>query len=183
MFAGITFAQTTLHSESNTVVTKVGNPVGAIAACPIPNGRINCGSKNIPINGCGHCGVGYDAYMANCTYPGIYYAMDIGGADFQDVILPSVNGAIIDWVFLGETNNVGNQAIQNYSGTDTSTGSKYRIQFHHTAPGSGGGNHSSGDVGAKICGSGCGMGHVHVEFGKATPSGTEWVDAPSYFCK
>lgn len=181
--AGAAFAQNALHSESNTVTTRVGNPVGGVAACPIPSGQITCGSKNVPVNGCGHCGLGYDAYMSNCSYPGIYYAMDIGGSDFQDVILPSVNGKIITWVFLAETNNVGNQAIQNYSGTDSSTGEKYRLQFHHTAPGSGGGTHSSSEVGAKICGNGCGMGHVHVEFGKITPSGTDWVDAPNYFCK
>lgn len=184
---GRELAQAQFRTDSNTVTTKVGNPSsgGSIASCPIPNGIITCGSKNVPINGCGHCGLGYEAYMANCTYPGIYYAMDIAGADFTNVILPSVSGKIIQWTFSGQTNNIGNQAIQLYSGTDSSTGEKFWIQFHHTQPGSGlSGTRSSGEIGAKICGDGCGMGHVHVEFAKIDPSGgTVWQDAPDYFCR
>lgn len=186
------YAQT-YRTDSNTVTTHVGNaPVtgGGIAACPIPGGSINCGSKNVPIKDpsgqlCGHCGVGYEAYMSNCTYPGIYFAMDIGGKDLQNVILPSVGGATIEWTWYDQTNNNGNQAIQRFSGTDRATGDKYWIQFHHSDPGSGNrGTHSSGDVGARICGNGCGMGHVHVEFAKVDPNGNNvWVDAPSYFCR
>ncbi len=178
-------------NNSNTVTTRVGSPAGAIAACPIPNGTVTCGSEHVIVSGCGHCTQEYisidPAQLSPlCTdpnYPGIHYAMDIGGNDFQNVILPSVEGKIINWAFLGQTNNIGNQAIQIYSGTEPSSGEKYRIQFHHTDPGSGGGNLSSGDIGAKICGNGCNMHHVHVEFAKVTSSGTEWVDAPSYFCK
>ena len=175
-----------LRTESNTVTTKVGNPQPQIiAACPIPGGKISCGSKNIPINGCGHCGIGYEAYMKNCTYEGIYFAMDIGGADLQNVILPSVNGKTIQWSWVDQTNAKDSQAIQRYSGTNTTTGEKYWLQFHHTDPGSAiKGIKSSGEIGARICGNGCNMRHVHVEFAKIDPSGvTKWQEAPSYFCK
>lgn len=174
-----------MRTESNTVSTTVGNPPVSLAVCPIPNGVITCGSKNVPIDGCGHCGIGYGAYMKNCTYEGINYAMDIGGDDFQNVILPSVDGKTINWTFVDQTNRKVDQAIQRYVGTDIATGEKYWIQFHHTAPESGiQGTHLSGSVGAKICGNGCGMGHVHVEFAKVDTSGRNvWVDAPTYFCK
>lgn len=175
----------TLRTDSNPpATTKVGTPA-SIAVCPIPGGPINCGSKAVPINGCGHCGVGYEGFMSNCTYPGIYFAMDIGGRELQDVILPSVNGATIEWTWYDETNRSSNQAIQRFSGTNTSTGEKYWIQFHHSDPGSGNkGSHQSGETGTRICGNGCGMGHIHVEFAKVDPSGSNtWVDAPNYFCK
>lgn len=172
-----------LRTNSNTVTTRVGNPVSAAASCPIPNGTITCGSKNVPVNGCGHCGIGYDSYMSNCTYEGINYAMDIGGNDFQEVILPSIQNASISWTFVDEDPR-GNQAIQQYSGTNLSTGEKYWIQFHHTSPGSGNpGTHISGERGANICGNGCNMGHVHVEFARIDTTGkTVWLEAPNYFC-
>lgn len=182
---GIVRAQSTLRTDSNTVTTRVGNPPTIEYACLIPNGIITCGSKNVPVNGCGHCGIGYEAHMKNCTYPGIYYAMDIGGTDFQNVILPSVEGKSISWSFVDQTNATPNQAIQIYVGTDAASGEKYWIQLHHTAPGSGkSGTYASGETGAQICGNGCGMGHVHVEFAKVDTSGRNiWVDAPDYFCK
>jgi len=190
LFISIHSAQAqSYRTDSNTINTTVGEASGGGGggagefSCPIPGGTITCGSKAVPINGCGHCGLGYESYMGYCTYPGINYAMDIAGGDFTPVILPSVNGAIIDWTFAGENGKTSNEAIQYYSGTDPKTGDKYWIQFHHTAPGSGKGSHSSGDVGASICGSGCGKGHVHVEFAKVTPSGNQWQDAPNYFCK
>lgn len=180
-----------LQSTSNIVTTDVGTPIITSAICPIPNGIITCGSKNMPIGGCGHCGVGYEAFMKNCTYPGINYAMDIGGADNAPVILPSVNGKTISWTFVDQTNEVrppllgASQAIQLYAGTNTETGEKYWIQFHHTNIGSGvPGTHLSGERGANICSGGCNMGHVHVEFAKVDTSGNNvWVDAPTYFCK
>lgn len=180
-----TLAQTQFKTESNIVRTVVGNPPIPVSVCPIPTGTITCGSKNVPVNGCGHCGIGYEAYMKNCTYEGINYAMDIGGNDFQDVILPSVDGVSIQWTFSDESNATNNQAIQLYSGTNLSTGEKFWIQFHHTSPGSGNpGTHESGERGANICGNGCEMKHVHVEFAKIDTSGkTVWLDAPDYFCK
>lgn len=183
------------RTESNTVTTRVGNPIsGNVAACPIQGGTVTCGSKNVPVNGCGHCGMGYEAYMDNCKYEkyeGINYAMDIGGGDFTPVLLPSVNGKIIEWSFVNETNRKnkgekdGPQAIQLYSGTDTSTGEKFWIQFHHSAPDSGNpGTHGSGTQGATVCGDGCNMRHIHVEFAKIEPSGKmSWQDAPNYFCR
>ncbi len=189
LFAGRIHAQ--LQSTSNTVTTDVGTPITSSAICPISNGIITCGSKNVPIGGCGHCGIGYEAYMKNCTYPGIYYAMDIGGANDAPVILPSVNGKTISWTFVDQTNEIyppllnAPQAIQQYAGTDVETGEKYWIQFHHTGIGSGvPGTHSSGERGANICSGGCNMGHVHVEFAKIDTSGKNiWIDAPTYFCK
>lgn len=184
---GTVAAHAQFRSDSETVTTTVGTPLanGGIAACPIPNGVITCGSKNVPVNGCGHCGVGYEAYMSGCTYEGINYAMDIGGTDFQDVILPSVGGAAITWTFVAETNRTNNQAIQRFGGTNEATGDKYWIQFHHTQPGSGNvGTHTSGERGANICGNGCNAEHVHVEFAKVDSSGKNiWQDAPNYFCR
>ncbi len=179
------YAQQQYQTKSNTVTTRIGNPPISVSVCPIPNGTINCGSKNVPVNGCGHCGIGYEAYMKNCTYEGIYYAMDIGGNDFQDVILPSVGGASIEWTFSTESHRTSNQAIQLYSGTNLSTGEKYWIQFHHTRPGSGNpGTHTSGERGGNICGDSCEMKHVHIEFAKIDTSGkTIWLDSPDYFCK
>lgn len=178
------YAQQQFRTNSNTVTTRVGNPVVAASFCPIPNGTITCGSKNVPVSGCGHCGIGYESYMSNCTYEGINYAMDIAGIDFQDVILPSIEGQSISWTFAAE-NPRGNQAIQQYSGTNLATGEKYWIQFHHTSPGSGAqGTHISGERGANICGNGCNMGHVHVEFARIDTSGKQnWLDAPNFFCR
>lgn len=191
-FAGHTLAQAQYRTESNAVTTVVGNPsIGTLAACPIPGAKINCGSKNVPINGCGHCGIGYEDYMSNCTYEGINYAMDIDGADFTPVLLPSVEGKTVEWTFVDQTNAVlvpakgAPQAIQRYAGTNTVTGEKYWLQFHHSEPGSGNpGKHGSGTQGAKVCGDGCNMHHIHVEFAKIDPSGKMvWQDAPNYFCK
>lgn len=186
IFASISqSAYAQFRTDSNTVTTKVGNPqTQTIAACPIPGGNITCGSKNVPVNGCGHCGIGYQAYMKGCTYEGIYFAMDIAGNDLQNVILPSVDGKTIQWSFVSQTNSDGSQAIQRYSGTNITTGEKYWLQLHHTNPGSATkGIKPSGEVGAQICGNGCNMKHVHVEFAKIDASGTKWQDAPSYFCK
>lgn len=189
----IAYAQQQYRTESKIVTTKIGNPPVVASFCPIPNGEITCGSKNKPINGCGHCGVGYEDYMDNCDYEGINYAMDIKGNDFQDVILPSVNGVQISWTWVDQTHEKlpseegGPQAIQRYSGTNTSTGEKFWIQFHHTRPGSGNqGTHTSGERGANICGDGCSPEkHVHVEFAKLDSlSGKPmWQEAPDYFCK
>lgn len=185
--ASIVFAQAQFRTDSNTVTTRIGNPPTEELACPIPKGVVTCGSKNVPVNGCGHCGVGYEAYMSTCFYEGIYYAMDIGGTPGQNIILPSVNGRILNWSFAGQSNVKNNQAVQQYEGTNTSTGDKYWIQFHHTTIGSGQtGNRSSGDIAAQICSnciSGSGA-HVHVEFAKIETSGAfVWQDAPEYFCR
>lgn len=185
--ASIVYAQAQFRTDSNTVTTRIGNPVLGEFSCPISGGSVTCGSKNIPVNGCGHCGQGYGEYISLCSYEGIHYAMDIGGSALQNVILPSVNGKILSWTFAGQSNNKGDQAIQQYTGTDVSTGEKYWIQFHHTQPGSGrAGTHPSGNVGAQIC-NGCNAGsglHVHVEFAKIDTSGAfVWQDAPAYFCR
>lgn len=181
--AGVVFAQNLLETKSNSVTTRVGNPPASASFCPIPNGTITCGSKNVPVNGCGHCGIGYEAHMANCTYEGINYAMDVAGSDFQEIILPSIQNVSISWTFVGESIK-GNQAIQQYSGTNLSTGEKYWIYFHHTSPGSGSlGTHVSGERGAAICGNGCNMGHVHIEFARIETVGKPvWLDGPNYFC-
>ncbi len=181
------------HS-SNTVKTKVGNPPAGsggtggdsavdASSCPIPNGTITCGSQNVPVNGCGHCGIGYEKYP--CDYEGLHYAMDIGAGFGDPVYLPLVNGANILWSFSHQSvSNDSAQAIQYYGGTDEKTGEQYWIQFHHTQPGSGGGTLHSGEKGANVCQT-CNVdgSHVHIEFAKISDSGQKtWQDAPNYFC-
>lgn len=153
----------------------------AASDCPIPNGSVTCGSKNVPVNNCGHCGVDYPR-MDLCTYDAIYYAMDIAGNDFDPIYLPKIRGNAIGWTFSNQT--FGAEATQQYTGLDQQTGDRYFIGFHHTQTGSGNpGTHLSGDVGARICGGGCNERHTHVELGLVTASGTQWLDAPNYFCK
>lgn len=158
-------------------------PILAEGSCPIPNGVVTCGSKNKPVNGCGHCGLGYPRPDL-CTYDGINYAMDIAGDNdeltFDPVYLPKVNGNVIKWTFISQDR--GAEAIQRYTGVDELTHEQYFISLHHTQFDSGNpGTHFSGEVGAKICGGGCNEGHVHVEFG--TGSTGNYRDAPDYFCR
>lgn len=180
------------HS-SNPVDIIIGNPPvsssgngGSINAssCPIPGGRITCGSRNVPIAGCGHCGVGYGNYP--CNYEGLNYAMDIAASPLDPVYMPLVNGKNIRWTFSHQLLNDSLTAIQYYGGIDEETQEQYWIQFHHTKPGSGGGTIFSGDQGATICAPGCSTGsgpHVHVEFAKISDSGVKtWQDGPNYFC-
>lgn len=180
------------QSASSSVRTTIGNPPTIASSCPIPGGVPSCGSERVPVNTstsgglCGHCGAGYGGYV--CDYPGIHYAMDIPGTPLQPIIMPSVDGAKIKWVFNHQSvGSDGITAIQYYGGTDENTGDQYWIQFHHTLPGSGSGIHYSGEEGAKICQTGCDTGsgpHVHVEFAKVSSSGQMlWQDAPLYFCK
>jgi len=152
------------------------------SSCPIPNGVITCGSKNKPVNNCGHCGLNYgaDNIARYCGFDGTKYAMDIGGADLSPVYLPKISGNVIRWTFVSE--DQGTEAIQRYTGVDELTHEQYFISFHHTQSGSGNpGTHFSGDIGAKICGNGCNERHVHVEF--QIGSQGNYVDAPDYFCK
>jgi len=179
----IVFAQQ-LQTNSNTVRTRVGNPPAA-SSCPIPGGVPSCGSRSVPVSGCGHCGVGYGAFT--CNYESIPYAMDVPGAYGQEIILPTIGDQEIKWTFVREqVKSDGRTAIQNYGGINETTGEQYWLQFHHTAPGSGGGTRFSGDVGARICSAPCEVGtgpHVHIEFARIGPNGTrEWLDAPLYFC-
>ena len=184
------FAQ---NHSSNPVDIIIGKPPvssggsgGSINAssCPIPGGKITCGSENVPVSGCGHCGIGYGGYT--CNYPGIHYAMDIGASPLAPVYMPLVNGKSIKWTFSHQLLNDPLTAIQYYGGTDEETQEQYWIQFHHTKPGSGAGTIHSGDQGAIICEIGCITGsgpHVHLEFAKISDSGEKlWQDAPNYFC-
>lgn len=161
---------------------------GIATDCPIPNGTVTCGSQFTPINDCGHCGLNYppDAISAYCSYPGTKYAIDIAGSDFQDILLPKINGNIVTWTYQGEEAGA-TQAIQKYTGSvSNGTYQTYYLQLHHTQPGSGNsGVHQSGNIGGKICGNGCNEGHVHVQVGDGgdTPSSTGWLDAAQYFCK
>ncbi len=165
-------------------------PIAADASsCPIPNGTITCGSKNRPVNGCGHCGVGYPRPDL-CTYDGISYAMDIGGdnneSTFDPVYLPKINGHVIKWTFEDQVNgSTPPQAIQRYRGVDELTDERYFISLHHTQSGTGnrGANVVSGDIGARICANGCNENHVHVQLGRVIASGTDWLEGPDYLCK
>ncbi len=198
LIASLLFAVNAAAQEhsSNPVTTIIGNPpitsngsgpdsIDA-SSCPIPNASPSCGSKNVPVNGCGHCGVGYGNYP--CGYEGIQYAMDVPTGPLSPIYMPLVNGKEIRWTFSHQmVKNDGITAIQYYGGTDDETQEQYWIQFHHTQPGSGAGTISSGDRGANTCQTGCDTGtgpHVHIEFAKVDSSGNKiWQDAPNYFCR
>ena len=152
--------------------------------CPIPNGVISCGSQFTPINGCGHCGIGYPARAttAYCSYPGTKFALDIASQPSQRVILPKVNGSVIQWVWMREEIS-GSSAIQAYAGTQVATGKKYYLQLHHTQPGSGNAGGMSGEAGGVICASGCDHVHVQIGDGGSSQTNTSWLDAGQYFCR
>lgn len=175
-------------NQSQTVTTLVGSPTESIpnpgsgSDCPIPNGVVTCGSKFTPVAGCGHCGLNYPAPQY-CTYDAINFAIDVAGEDFSPVYLPKINDHVIKWTFRRQTQG-GTEPIQEYTGVDQQTQDQYFISLHHTASGSGNpGDHLSGEVGANICGNGCGKRHVHVELGTGSPSGITWLDGPKYLCR
>lgn len=169
------------------------------ASCPIQEGPFNCGSKLTPRQlgapaalKCGHCAPTYprDSFAANCTQtwaPGTASAVDIGGPEFTPVYLPSIDGNSIDWTFLGHEQKASNQTIMKYRGFDSQNEKNYYLQFHHVAPpGPGeypfGSKYKSGDRGARVCGGGCGMVHVHVQIGSGTYlDNSAWLDSGALF--
>lgn len=167
----------------------------ASASCPIANGMVTCGSKNNAINGCGHCDASYiaryDPENRSCSFPNTQYAMDIGGNDFQEVYLPTINGHQIKWDFIpeGEESRGANESLFGYAGEDTQNGDRFYLQLIHVQPGSqAAGSVYSGTIGARICGNGCRNGrnarHVHVELGTGGTSlgNVTWADATQFFC-
>ena len=164
--------------------TKVGSPVQTqTASCPIPSGKISCGSKFTPINGCGHCGLAYESYMNNCTYDAINYAIDVEGNAGESIYLPSINGKSIAWTFR-EEQACGSGSCQIYTGIDEQTKDQYYIRFHHTEAGSGvSGKHTSGTIGARVCLTCKSNNHVHVELGSGDPTGNQYLDAAQYLCR
>ncbi len=179
LFVVIIIATTGGTGSANPAPTPLPLPSSTQDNCPIPNGVVTCGSKNIPINGCGHCGLNYP-HPEYCNYPGIYYAMDVAPADTasKSIYLPKINGDVIKWTFAPpEIIGYSGQAIQTYTGVDELTHEQYLIGFHHTQPRRGNqGDHFSGEIGARICDNGCD--HVHVEFALGS---SDWKDAPLYF--
>lgn len=150
--------------------------------CPIPNGTVTCGTYFTPVNGCGHCGVGYEENMAICrAYPNTKYGMDIAGNAGQQVLLPTIEGKSVKWEWVLEEGKAVD-SIQRYAGTNIESGKRYILQLHHSQPGSGArGIHFSGEVGGKICNS---CNHVHVQLAEGGREGTPepWVDSAKYFC-
>ena len=146
--------------------------------CPIPNSTIQCGSQFTPINGCGHCLPGYGPPSA-CVYEGTKYSLDVNGKPGQAILLPSVKGAMVQWVFVRQ--EVGaSQAIQAYAGKE-SGGKQYYLQLHHTQPNSGTKGGTSGQLGGNIWSGGD---HTHVQIGEGDNlSNTRWLDTPLYMCK
>lgn len=153
--------------------------LASVGECPIPNGRILCGSQFTPMNGCGHCLPGYGQPSA-CIHDGTRYALDINARPSQSIHLPSVNESVVQWVFARQEARAS-QAIQAYAGREAS-GKQYYLQLHHTQPGSGntkGG--TPGEVGGTIWSGGD---HVHVQIGVGDNlSNTKWLDTPQYMCK
>lgn len=211
VFAGLTAVSCTITKvgtpqgaapELPTECTqRSGNTSGGVAPadatdCPIPNGFISCGSMFTPITtggfaACGHCAASYPAasFADNCMQvwtPGTQHAIDVAKAPgvsvaSLEVLLPKVNGHIIQWTYLAEEIQ-GAQSIQKYAGEDTINHDAYYLQLHHSTPGSGNqGVHQSGAVGAKIWSGGD---HMHVQIGTgSTLSHDKWLDAAQYFCR
>ncbi|OGK39119.1 hypothetical protein A2966_05235 [Candidatus Roizmanbacteria bacterium RIFCSPLOWO2_01_FULL_41_22] len=164
------------------------NPQGISLSCPISNGIAFIGSRDNPINGSGHCAPGY-AFPENCNqYPnepapraeywGTAYAFDMGGTGGQTLLLPTVNGEVVEWIHVDETGK-GSQAIQRF--TTKINGDDYLLQYHHAQPGSGpgvGNSKLSGQIGATIWSGG---NHVHTQLGLGSSRAGAWVDATRYF--
>lgn len=172
-------------SYSNcTAVPTIANA----SSCPIPRGTVTCGSKFTPVNGCGHCGIGYgeENISMNCNnpaYTAINYAIDIGGNAGSPVYLPQINGHAVKWTW-GTEGKTNSGWIQKYAGTDEVNQDKYYIEFHHTVSGSGNpGTHLSGEVGATICGDCNVTPHAHVELGSGNSFGSNNLDAALYLCR
>ena len=162
-------------------------PPDLTATCPIAGGTaatVTCGSFFTIRSNCGHCrpDAGYANFMNNCNYEAINYAEDIGGISGQDVILPSINGATIDWMLIDVLpSNPGYKRY--YSGINNRTNDEYWIQFHHVDADYGVTSGTSGGVGARICTSSPDCSHVHVEFSTVTPGGGKTSqDAPLFLC-
>lgn len=150
-------------------------------SCPVSGGRsqVTCGGKISPVNGCGHCGIGYAQYMSGCTYEGINHAMDIAASAGAPIYLPTIGGDTIQWTFLSQA-VTGGGAIQRYAGRNTKTQEQYFIQFHHTQPGSGkAGARPSGELAGQVCLSCKNNNHVHVELENG---GSSYLEASRYFC-
>ena len=159
-----------------------GPPSGNGSDCPIRGGQVTCGSYCASGGGCGHC---TPAYLA--SYPentnicansdtGTRFGLDIGAPNGTEIILPRINGKTISYSLIDQA-NTGNGFIQYYDGLDSSTGTLYRLQLHHTSSGSGKSG-VSGDRGG-IIGA---LRHVHVQLALRKATGLEWVDAPLWFC-
>jgi len=198
---------TSQTSRTSCVITKVGDPTGSPpplpaectvapgggstdpSSCPIVNAKVRCGSLATPINGCGHCGVGYEYKPGEgtCIYVGTQYGIDIGvdGKDLiplEPIYLPKVDGNIVKWKHIRAESSDGQQEIQGYSGTDTVTQKKYYLQLHHTQVGSGNrnGELDSGTEGGKVWSGG---NHVHVQIASGSDlDNNNWLDAAKYFC-
>jgi hypothetical protein len=163
-------------------------------SCPIPNGVITCGSQNTPVIGgplgdCGHCGVGYDA---PCDFEGTKSAMDIDTNDAggQEVVMPLIDGHVIDWTLNHIEPKGGRESLYGYAGTDTENGDKYYLQYSHVGTGTGtvGKTYKSGDIGAKTClptspGADCHHLHVQLIKGASSLGPVTWADAMQFFCR
>jgi len=120
--------------------------------------------------------------MNNCNYEEIKYAEDIGGSAGQEVVLPSINNASINWTLVKEGSSSTLGSIRYYSGENPETHDQYWLQFHHVDSGSGVSEGVSGDRGGRICTTSSDCNHVHVEFSSITTGGRVPQDAPLYLC-
>lgn len=213
--SGLVYSQ--LQKESNTVCTKVGqsgpectsggdmippkNPVEGLFSCPLDGGKITCGSKNHPVNGCGHCGLGYDssAIQCNAEYQnGTFNAIDISNMPPGDlkirgepIYLPYIGSNNIEWKYLKQdvTDGIATEARQQFVGYDKVNVKSYFLQYHHTellsSPPPSGKAYNSGEIGARICripsrASNCD--HVHTQILPGTAiDHSKWLDAAIVF--
>lgn len=185
------------QTNSNQWTIKVGNPVGppgGVTSCPVDGGIITCSSEAHPERStpqCGHCGVNYPANTTQCSqfYAGTSKAIDVGSGYGTDLKMPSMNGQVLEWAYVGLEQNVSNQGIQKYKAVDPSNGTTYFLQLHHSEPESFaiGTIFKSGQIGAHVCRAICngvGGAHTHIQIGIIDTSGaTRWFDASDHFCR
>ncbi|OGK27414.1 hypothetical protein A3D80_00435 [Candidatus Roizmanbacteria bacterium RIFCSPHIGHO2_02_FULL_40_13b] len=167
--------------------------------CMPPGGPYSCGTRNHPINGCGHCGIGYprasyckaDDTARNAG--GNAEAIDITHKPLASVPLPFIKGHSVIWhhdldTFFSD-NSDPYASYQEYSGTDTVTRKKYIIRYLHTQHRSGiplGTNANSGVEGVKVClqwvrnGAVTQGNHIHIQIYDGQIK--KWVEATDYYC-
>ena len=183
-------------TPSPTTNPAITPPAGT---CMPPGGPYSCGTRNHPINGCGHCGIGYprasyckaDDTARNAG--GNAEAIDITHKPLASVPLPFIKGHSVIWhhdldTFFSD-NSDPYASYQEYSGTDTVTRKKYIIRYLHTQHRSGiplGTNANSGVEGVKVClqwvrnGAVTQGNHIHIQIYDGQIK--KWVEATDYYC-
>lgn len=110
-------------------------PIGVAASCPVPNGKISCGSsKGIPgvVTPC-HCTDSYSPACLALSRRG--KAIDItspsGSKDGDPVFMPTIKGQALKWYFKGDFNDDQGATLRVFQSQPTSDGI-WTIHFVHS---------------------------------------------------